>query len=265
MGQWGELPSNMRGLIFTAISHSPKGPTMPDNQSANDLLDIFEKARQTAKLRLHLLSLEARQRWQNVETHLDGMQSRLEREGDGAVASLGQKLQEVNEVIRSILNETRGSLRAHTSELMRTPKTCTPADNLSDAAQLMWDNDCGFVPVCEADGTLVGVVTDRDICMAAHLRGQLLSSIALGSVMTQSPSAVTPETPLSEVLRLMRTHQIKRLPVVQAGKLAGIITLADIARYLNVAEDTPEAAIALARTVTAICSPRSETTAQAAQ
>lgn len=239
---------------------------MPDTQSANDLLDIFEKARQTAKLRLHLLSLEARQRWQNVETHLDSMQSRLEREGDGAVASLGHKLQEVNEVIRHILSETRGSLRAHASQLMREPKSCTPAHNLADAAQLMWDNDCGFIPVCEADGNLVGVVTDRDICMAAHLRGALIASIPIGSVMTPTPCTVSPETPLSEVLRLMRTHQIKRLPVVQGGKVAGIIALADIARYLNVAEDTPEAAIALARTVTAISSPRSEaTTAHAAQ
>lgn len=238
---------------------------VPFTQSANDLIDTFTKARQTARLRLHLLSLEARQRWQNVEAHLDTMQSKLEQEGDGAVASFGQKLQEVNEVIRHVLRETRGSLKARANDLMRPARSVDPTSTLADAAQIMWELDCGFVPVCESDGKLVGVVTDRDICMAAHLRGQLVANISTQSAMTQAVCSVTPDTPLTEVLRLMRTHQVKRIPVVRGVQLAGIITLADVAQFLDVAEDSPDAGVTLAKTLTAITAPRIETHSQAAE
>lgn len=241
-------------------------PQTPFTQSANDLIDTFAKARETARLRLHLLSLEARQRWQNVEAHLDTMQTRLEREGDSAVASLGTKLHEVNEVIRHVLSETRGSLKARANDLMHPAKACSPNQSLAEAAQLMWDLDCGFAPVCDGSGKLIGVLTDRDICMTAHFRGQLMSNISVETAMNRALCTVTPDTPLSEVLRLMRTHQIKRVPVVRKGdQLAGIVTLADVARYLDVADDSPESAIALSKTLTAISAPRHASMDQVAE
>jgi CBS domain-containing protein len=237
----------------------------PLPQSANDLIDTFVKARQTARLRLHLLSLEAQKHWQSVESRLDNIQRRLEHDGDGAVATLGHTLQEINDAIKHVLSEARGSLKARATDLMRPAKTCSPSGTLAEAAQLMWELDCGFAPICDDAGKLVGVVTDRDICMATHLRGQLVSEISISSVMTQALCTVTPDTALSEVMRLMRTHQIKRIPVVRQQQLAGIITLADVSQFLDVAEDSPEAAVALAKTLTAISTPRRDEVAKAAE
>jgi CBS domain-containing protein len=234
-------------------------------QTANDIIDSIAKARQTARLRFHLLSLEARQRWSNVEAQLDTVQSRLEREGEGAVASLGHKIQEVRDVLRHVLSETRGSLSARATDLMRPAKTCAPNQSLADAAQLMWEQDCGFAPVCDREGKLLGVITDRDICMAAHLRGQLINTIPISTVMTQTVATVTPETPLMDVLRLMQSQQVKRIPVVRNDQLTGVVTLADVTQHLDVSEDSAEAAIALARTLTAISTPRHDVAARAAE
>jgi CBS domain-containing protein len=111
--------------------------------------------------------------------------------------------------------------------------TCGPDDPLNRAAQLMWERDCGFVPVVESPERrrVVGVVTDRDACMAAYTRGHPLAEIRVGDVMSTGIRACKPSDDLAAAEEKMREAQVHRLPVVDdAEQLLGVISLADIAR-----------------------------------
>ncbi|MFI5398039.1 MAG: CBS domain-containing protein [Candidatus Binatia bacterium] len=109
-------------------------------------------------------------------------------------------------------------------------KTCRPQDSLSIAAKLMWDNNCGSVAVV-ADTGLVGVLTDRDICMAAYTQGRSLYDIQVSIAMSKKLFSCKPEDSLATAEKTMRTNRVRRLPVVDAdGHLVGILSLDDIAR-----------------------------------
>jgi len=112
-------------------------------------------------------------------------------------------------------------------------KSCSPEDTLDAAARLMWDNDCGCVPVCTRDGLdrAVGVITDRDICMAAMFQGKPLRDLRVSDAMCKKLQICGPRDSLGEAERIMREARIRRLPVVdEQGGLIGMITLADLAR-----------------------------------
>jgi len=98
----------------------------------------------------------------------------------------------------------------------------------------MWERDCGCVPVVEAEnGTarLVGMITDRDVCMAAYTQGRLLSEIEVRSAMATSVRSCRPTDSLHSALKTMEKNQFHRLPVIdEHGRLVGILSLADAAR-----------------------------------
>jgi len=111
--------------------------------------------------------------------------------------------------------------------------SCRPDDNLNRAARIMWERDCGFVPVTESTESqrVVGVVTDRDICMAAYTKGQLLNQIPVRDVMSSSVRSCKPSDDLGAAEAKLRDAQVHRLPVVDsADQLLGVISIADIAR-----------------------------------
>jgi CBS domain-containing protein len=109
-------------------------------------------------------------------------------------------------------------------------KSCRPEDSLNTAAQIMWDNDCGCVPVVTESGQVVGILTDRDICMAAYTQGALLQTLRVESAMAHKVIASRPEDSISTAETLMRENRVRRLPVVNTrGDLVGIISLNDIA------------------------------------
>ena len=110
-------------------------------------------------------------------------------------------------------------------------ETCGPADNLADAAAIMWRRDCGIVPVVDDERRVLGVVTDRDICMAVAIRGRLASEITVGEVATSQPRSCNPADDVRDALDTMSREQLRRLPVVNAdGTLAGILSLSDVLR-----------------------------------
>jgi len=110
---------------------------------------------------------------------------------------------------------------------------CERGGDLGEAARIMWEHDCGFVPVTDGseDRRVVGVVTDRDACMAAYTRGQSLREIPVRDVMSTAVRTCKPADDVAAAERTMREAQIHRLPVVDdADHLLGVISLADIAR-----------------------------------
>jgi len=108
-------------------------------------------------------------------------------------------------------------------------KACTLTDNLAEAARLMWEEDCGIVPVVAEGGKLVGLITDRDICMAAMLKGRNEASIAIEAVISGKLFTCKPEDDVHSALNTMRNNKVRRLPVVSAGgKLAGMLSMNDV-------------------------------------
>jgi CBS-domain-containing membrane protein len=109
--------------------------------------------------------------------------------------------------------------------------SCRPGDTLATAAGLMWDHDVGCLPVLEDGGQVVGIITDRDICMAAFTRGTCLQDISISSVMSRNLHTCAPEQSVAKAEEVMRLDRIRRTPVVDArGHLLGILSLADLAR-----------------------------------
>lgn len=113
----------------------------------------------------------------------------------------------------------------------REVHSCRPETNLSMAAMQMWDGDFGVLPVLANGGTVVGMITDRDICMAAATKHCDPASIQVEEVMTGQVYGCSPETEIHEALKIMQQRKVRRLPVMNAndGKLAGILSLNDIA------------------------------------
>jgi CBS domain-containing protein len=108
---------------------------------------------------------------------------------------------------------------------------CTPRESLERAAQIMWEKDCGCVPVVDGFRRPVGMITDRDACMSAYLRGRRLAEVGLDEVMSREVHTCKAEDELTAAHGLMREHRIRRLPVVdEDGLLIGLVSLNDIIR-----------------------------------
>jgi CBS domain-containing protein len=113
--------------------------------------------------------------------------------------------------------------------MVSDPLTCGPQSNLAEVAQLMWKGDCGIVPVTDSAGKLVGVVTDRDICIAASTKDKAPSRIQAGELPRGDVHTCRPEDEAQTALKMMREHRIRRLPVTAAdGTLQGIVSINDI-------------------------------------
>lgn len=141
--------------------------------------------------------------------------------------------------------------------------TCGPDDHLNRAAQIMWERDCGVVPVIAPgpERRVVGILTDRDACMASYTRSQRLDEIRIGDVMSTRVHACKPDDDLERAEALMKKAQVHRLPVVDgADQLLGIVSLADLAQRARSAGSggpRPEVSTAeVGETLTAISKPR---------
>lgn len=109
-------------------------------------------------------------------------------------------------------------------------RTCRATDSLSDAAQAMWQGDLGCLPVVDDSKGVVGILTDRDVLMASHLRGAPLWTIAVGEAMASVVFAANANDSVSDVLARMQTAMVRRLPVVNRdGELVGIVSLGQLA------------------------------------
>ncbi len=122
--------------------------------------------------------------------------------------------------------------------MTRDVRGCLADDSLPTAAQIMWENDCGSVPVTDADGRVIGIITDRDLAMAAHLQGVALRASRVSSAMARDVKCCSARDTPATVQAIMQQHKIRRVPVVDDQKrLLGIVSLGDLA-YCMAAEQT---------------------------
>ncbi|HEX8495260.1 MAG TPA: CBS domain-containing protein [Pyrinomonadaceae bacterium] len=107
--------------------------------------------------------------------------------------------------------------------------SCELETNVAAAARIMWEKDCGAVPVLDGEGRVIGIITDRDICMALTTRNQLASELTVGDVIDGAVKTCAPDDDASAALKTMQSEQLRRLPVIgDDGKLVGILSLNDV-------------------------------------
>ena len=108
-------------------------------------------------------------------------------------------------------------------------KSCVADADLATVAKIMWDCDCGTVPVVNEERKVIGMITDRDICIAAATRSTAPGNIRVREVMSGHVHKCFNEDDVSTVLRTMKERRVRRLPVVdRQERLVGIVSLNDL-------------------------------------
>ncbi|MEZ5308316.1 MAG: CBS domain-containing protein [Pyrinomonadaceae bacterium] len=112
--------------------------------------------------------------------------------------------------------------------MTRDVATCRANESLAAAVGVMWERDCGAVPVI-SNGVVAGMLTDRDVSIACTSRNKRASEILASEVISGSVCSVRPGVPVVEALAVMRKYGIRRLPVTgKKGEIKGIISIADV-------------------------------------
>lgn len=118
-----------------------------------------------------------------------------------------------------------------------------PEETVAVAARTLARYNIGSLPVCGSDGRLCGVVTDRDLVTRCLASGRAPGITPVSQVMTAQVVSVRPDMELSEAAQVMGSHQVRRLPVVENGRLCGMVSLSDL---MGAREKEPGAVTALA-------------------
>ncbi len=115
-------------------------------------------------------------------------------------------------------------------------KSCRPETNLAEAVESMWAGDCGALPVVDDAGRVVGIITDRDICIALATRERLADRVAVREVAHEPVVTCLKGDEATTALQAMKQHKIRRLPVVDAdGHLRGMVSLNDVVTHAGAA------------------------------
>jgi CBS domain-containing protein len=123
--------------------------------------------------------------------------------------------------------------------MTKTVASCRSDANLAEAAALMWEHNCGLLPVIGDQGKVTGVITDRDICVALGTRNQLPSETKVGEVAQRAAVLCNAEDEVRSVLKVMAAERIRRLPVVdREGVLVGVLSLDDVTLCARHHDDT---------------------------
>lgn len=110
-----------------------------------------------------------------------------------------------------------------------SPMSCRPETDLAAAAMMMWDGDCGILPIITEDQKLRGVITDRDICIALGSRHRRAEEMTVQEVSNAAVFSCRPEDDIHKAMETMGLHQIRRLPVTgPGGNLVGMISMKDL-------------------------------------
>ena len=129
---------------------------------------------------------------------------------------------------------------------------------LDRAAQLMWDRDCGALPVLGDDGAVIGMVTDRDICMAAFTQGRPLREIPVATAMAPEVISCRSTDTIAVAEELMGQHKVRRMPVLDGeGRPVGLLSLNDVVRFAMRSRKHNGIQRQTLQTMASVCEPRS--------
>jgi CBS domain-containing protein len=107
--------------------------------------------------------------------------------------------------------------------------TCTPESDLAAVIDTMRERDCGFLPVVDSHGIVVGVITDRDICLAGGTKHRALARVSAKETMSHPVFSCFPDENVKVVLATMAKHRVRRLPVLnKTGHLEGVLSIDDV-------------------------------------
>ena len=121
--------------------------------------------------------------------------------------------------------------------MTKNVRSCHPETNLSYVAAKMWDYDFGAMPVVDDEDRVMGMITDRDIAIAASTKGRLATEITVGEVMSGNVYACALDEEISSALKTMRRERVRRLPVIgKDGKLAGVLSINDVVLHAGEAK-----------------------------
>lgn len=136
--------------------------------------------------------------------------------------------------------------------IQRSVITCTIHDHLERAARQMWEHDVGCLPVIDEQGHVIGMVTDRDICMASYTQGGPLRAIPVATAMSRHVFSCAENDEVDSVERRMIEHRIRRMPVIDDhGHPVGIVSLGDIARAATQGQLPADEVVAALATISA--------------
>ena len=113
----------------------------------------------------------------------------------------------------------------------RNVKTVRPEDTVKYAAQIMNENRIGSLVVVSGTGEVIGIITERDILTDVVATGRSADEVKVSEIMTKNIITITPDKTLEEAGDIMTKNKIKKLPVVEAGRLVGIVTASDLVAY----------------------------------
>jgi CBS domain-containing protein len=116
--------------------------------------------------------------------------------------------------------------------MAETPASCSMDTNLGTAVEILWTRNCGILPIVDSDQKVVGVVTDRDICIALGTRNRLPGEITVGEIASGNVFACTPDDEVHTALSIMAQGKVRRLPVISTeGTLKGLLSLDDVVMH----------------------------------
>jgi len=121
------------------------------------------------------------------------------------------------------------------------PVQISPEETVAVAARTLARCNIGCLPVCGQGGVLKGMVTDRDLVIRCLAAGKKPEDTKVWEIMTTGVITAEPETAAGEAASLMGKHQIRRLPVVEQGRLCGMVSLGDLAKHEDSAYDAADA------------------------
>jgi CBS domain-containing protein len=137
----------------------------------------------------------------------------------------------------------------------RDVRTGRADTTLADAAASLWSGDCGILPIVNARGRLIGVITDRDICVALITHDSPPSKLTVGEIMVKDVHACRPQDEVAIALQLMSTYKVRRLPVTDdEDTLDGILSIDDLLFHAEENERSGDLSLPdVVRTFRAIC------------
>lgn len=210
-----------------SITHDVKHATRQAVQHLGSLRD-------QARLQLHLLSRDAQQRWTVLESEIATLEHRASRDGEKAAETLRDTAQGLSRTLTELvgtLSQSPGLLTNVRSIMTPHARSCAPEDSLASAAQVLWEADCGALPVV-SNGKVTAMLTDRDVCMAGYFRDKPPSELRVADAMSKQLLSCGPDESIGAVLATMSEQRVRRLPVVgPSGDLLGVISQADVLRW----------------------------------